>query len=127
VLKSCIWDNEWFKIGGKEIHYNKWRRVGIHFVSDLVHIEENRLLSLQEVRDKYGLNTNFLEYNSVLRAIKDNFKHFFSANANIIPMSRPFIPFHLSFILKDKKGCKSLCKRIMTFKVPKSRQNWERN
>ena len=35
ILKSYIWDNEWFKIGGQEIFYKKWYAAGICFVTDL--------------------------------------------------------------------------------------------
>ena len=77
VLKSCIWDTENIKIGGKEISYQNWRKAGIYSVSDLVHIENNRFLLLHEIKAKYDLTLNFLEYNSLLCAIKSNYKHLF--------------------------------------------------
>ncbi len=126
VLKSSLWNNEYFKIGGKEFNYKRWTNRGIHFVTDLIHPNENRFLLLQEIREKYGLISNFLEYNSVLQAVKSPFKQQFHDNASIVPIPRPFIPFHLSCILKDKKGCKSLYKYFSSPKVPKSKQYWER-
>ena len=125
VLRSCLWENEWFKIGGAEINYKKWRTAGIDFVSDLVHVNQNRFLFLHEIETNYGLRLNFLEYNSVIRAIKSNFKHLFQENATFIPIPKPFIPFHFSFILKDKKGCRSICKQLMSLKIPKAKQKWE--
>ena len=44
---------------------------------------------------------------------------------DIFKINNPFIPFHLSLILKDKRGCKSLCYLFASFKEPKSIIRWE--
>ena len=124
ILKSCLWNNEHFKIGGKEFNYKKWRVAGIVFVTDLIHAYENRFLFWNEIEARYGFRTNYLEYNSVINAIKNNFKHIFQANVHVASISRPFIPFHFSLILRDKKGCKSLCNQLLDTIVPKAKQKW---
>ena len=44
---------------------------------------------------------------------------------DIFKINNPFIPFHFSLILKDKRGCKSLCYLLASFKEPKSIIRWE--
>lgn len=80
--------------------------------------------SLQDLEIKYDIKINPLEFNSVLRAIKGNFRYIFQANAGQMFISRPFVPFHLSLILKEKKGCKQLSNILTTTKPPKSGQKW---
>ena len=126
MLKMRLWNNDYVKVGGKEIDYKRWKRAGIHYIADLIHVEENRFLTFREVNVKYGLNLNFLEYNSVLHAIKGQFKHLLQDHNSISPISRPFISFHFMLILKDKKGCKSLYNTIVSVKPPKSKNYWER-
>ena len=84
----------------------------------------NCFLFLNEIEVKYNLKMNPLEYNGVLHAVKSNFKHIFQANVQTYPIPRPFIPFHLSLNLKDKKCCISRCNYLMNIKVPKAKQNW---
>ena len=44
---------------------------------------------------------------------------------DIFKNNNPFIPFHLSLILRDKRGCKSVCYLLASFKEPKSIIRWE--
>ena len=55
--------------------------------------------------------------------MKNTFRQLFGPNVDIFKINKHFIPFHLSLILKDKRGCKSLCYLLASFKEPKPR--WE--
>ena len=48
--------------------------------------------SLQDLEIKYDIKINPLEFNSVLRAIKGNFRYIFQANAEQMFIRRPFCP-----------------------------------
>ena len=82
-------------------------------------------MTLMELRDKYGLRSNFLEYYRVLSTIKNRFRQLFGPNVVIFKIHYPFMPFHLSFILKHKRGCRSLCNLLSSCKAPKSIKRWE--
>ena len=75
-----------------------------------------------ELKDIYG---HFLEYYRILSTIKNTFRQLFGPNLDIFRINNPFIPFHLSLNLKDKRGCKSLCYLLAAFKEPKSIIRWE--
>ena len=66
-----------------------------------------------------------MEYYRILSTIKNTFRQLFGPNVDIFKINNPFIPFHLSLILKDKRGCKSLCYLLASFKEPKSIIRWE--
>ena len=125
VLKSCIWDNDMLKTSKRTINLKTWCKVGIYYVTDLVHVEEGQFMTLIELRDKYGLRSNFLEYYRVLSTIKNRFRQLFGPNVDIFKIHYPFMSFHLSFILKDKRGCRSLCNLLSSCKVPNSIKRWE--
>ena len=114
-----------FKTSKRTINLKTWCNVGIYYVTDLVHVEEGCFMTLIELRDKYGLRSNFLEYYRVLSTIKNRFRQLFGPNVDIFKIHYPFMPFHLSFILKDKRGCRSLCNLLSSCKVPNSIKRWE--
>ena len=70
VLKSYIWENDVFKTTKKDINLKTWCKVGIYYVNDLVHLEEGRFITFKELKDMYGLRSNFLEYYRILSTIK---------------------------------------------------------
>ena len=114
-----------FKTTKKDFNLKTWCKAGIYYVNDLVHLEEGRFMTLKELKDMYGLRSNFLEYYRILSTIKNTFRQLFGPNVDIFKINNPFIPFHLSLILKDKRGCKSLCYLLASFKEPKSIIRWE--
>ena len=124
ILRSCIWENDVFKTMKKSINLKTWCKAGIYYVNDLVHIE-GRFMTLRELKDTYGLRSNFLEYYRVLSTIKNALRQLVGPNVDIFRTHNPFIPFHLSLILKDKRGCKSLCSLLASFREPKSINRWE--
>ena len=60
VLKSCMWENDVFKTTKKDINLKTWCKAGIYYVTDLVHLEEGRFMTLKELKDMYGLRSFFL-------------------------------------------------------------------
>ena len=95
-----IWDNNVFKTSKRTINLKSRCSVGIYYVTDLVHLEEGCFMTLLEI---------FLEYYRVVSTIKNSCRNLFGPNVDIVKIHYPFIRFHLSVILKDKRGCKSLC------------------
>ena len=72
-----------FKTSTRTMILKSWCNVGIYYVTDLIHVEEGRFMMLIELRDKYGLRSNFLEYYRVLSTIKNGFRQLFGPNVDI--------------------------------------------
>ena len=103
ILRSPIYYNYNIKLGGMYIYYNNWFKKGIRYINDL--IDENGVFySEAEFTAKTGIKTNFLQYNGLIEAIKKYLKHIKVETTH--KESCPFIPFHISTLLQQKKGSK---------------------
>ena len=114
---EIIWNNSYIKINGSSFFYEKWHQQGICKMSHLMDAHDS-FLSFQAFQLKYSqLKCNFLEYFSVITAIK-NSKDFLNS-----PLKTA-----ISFILKQKKICKSvysyILKRSAEFPL-KSTNKWQ--
>ena len=114
---EIIWNNSYIKINVSSFFYKKWQQQGICKISHLMDAHEI-FLSFQAFQLKYSqLKCNFLEYFSVITAIK-NSKGFLNS-----PLKNA-----ISFILKQEKICKSvypyILKRSAEFPL-KSTNKWQ--
>lgn len=69
VYNQNIWLNSHIKIGNKATVNQKWYRKGIRWLKDLIHEPENRMLTLEELENKYHTIIPFTEYLGVQKAI----------------------------------------------------------
>ena len=62
MLSSSIWLNA--HLGSEKIYYVNWYKSGIHVVGDIVN-PQGHILTLEEIKTKFGLRTNYLNYFTV--------------------------------------------------------------
>ena len=99
---EIIWNNSYIKINSSSFFYKKWHKQGNCKISHLMDAYDN-FLSLQAFQLKYSqLKCNFLEYFSVITAIKNSQGFLNSPLKNAI-----------SFTLKQEKICKSVYPYIL--------------
>ncbi len=72
ILKQRIWYNSFIRIENKPVFWKKWLDAGIKCIEDL--ITENRFLTFEEFLQRYNIQTNFLQFHSIVRAIPRNWK-----------------------------------------------------
>lgn len=71
-LNIQIWNNPSVTIQNSQLQWNTWMKCGIHNLSDMVN--NNSLLSFQELKDKYKLkNTEFFRYLQLRSWLTENF------------------------------------------------------
>lgn len=68
LLSQGILNNDNIKVGNKTICYRNWEKRGIIFVNDLLN-ENGRFYSKEEFCALYTLDTDFLKYEGVKRAV----------------------------------------------------------
>ena len=73
VRNEFLWFNDFILIQKKPVFLKQWYQLGIKRVGDLLDNESN-FLSQQILYEKYGLQTNFLEYLSIRSAIPVKWK-----------------------------------------------------
>ena len=49
----------------------RWYKKGIRWLKDIIHENENRMLTLEELESKYNTNMPFTEYLGVQKAIAE--------------------------------------------------------
>lgn len=83
VRSEILWNNthvpltsELFPPGLRQA----WKRAGVLRVKDLCHPSEDRLLSHQEIEDRYGIQCNFLQALTFRLTIPHLWRHLLSAN-----------------------------------------------
>ena len=123
-LNQPLWYNKNVKVGGKSVFYKKWFIKGVTFIYDLVD-SEGRFISLQNIQNTFGLDTNFLEVNGLLRAVMQfKIKYDFAVtNYNIM---RPSVPLSIKILQYDKKGCQRINKILSYNKnIPVAQRKWQ--
>ena len=101
-LTCPLWYNP--NISKETLFLPQWYRVGIIYPADLYNSEGN-LLTLEEVRNSFGTNLNFLDYNRMRLGI-EKFRNKNGAGFQIKLPEKPIWPKTISLINKSKKGCK---------------------
>ena len=112
ILKTPLWYNNDIKVNNKFVFYPNWYMTGILTLNDLMKNSENlAFLSYDEFIQKFGINTNFLQYHGLILAIKRYLR-----NLELKPekLSHPFIPQLLEIFFKNKKGVRDFYRFIIT-------------
>ena len=119
-----LWYNPDIKVGGSSVCYRRWLAAGVVFLGDLVN-RTGELYSYREFNTIFNINTNFLEFNGLIRAIKNFLQQ---KGIDYLP-SRNFDtvhPINLSIIHKDLKGCKTIYRQLLRKEqFPKTLQKWK--
>ena len=90
ILSQCIWNNDDIKIGNKTVLYKTWLKRGIVFVNDLID-ENGQCYSKEDLQNIYDLNTDFLTYEGIKRAVLQ-----YARSRDIVidkKLSNPIYPF----------------------------------
>ena len=103
VLKSPLFYNENIKIDGTSIFFKPWFNKGVKYIyiNDLVD-DKGDFYTQADFSRKTGIKTNFLQYNGLIKAIKQYLKHIKIDISFKAPT--PFIPSTIRHILRHGKG-----------------------
>ena len=105
ILKSPIYYHHQIKVGGSHIYFKLWFDKGIKYINDLVN-ENGEFYHYNEYSMNTGINTNFLQYNGLINAIKQFLK---TKNIKITHKEpSPFIPTNVMPVMKNNKGSKDM-------------------
>lgn len=122
-LSINIWYNPGIEVGGSSICYKRWLSAGIVFLGDLFN-QDGELYSYREFNATFNIRTNFIEFNGLIRAVRNFIQKIGSPN---IPTksTNPLIPLGLSVVIQNDKGCRAIYNHILKKGVlPKSFHKW---
>ena len=69
VLQTPVFYNEKILIGRKPVFYQTWYNKGVTFINDFVN-KYGEFYSEAEFKTIFNVNTNFIQYNGCINAIK---------------------------------------------------------
>ena len=119
VLTSPIYYNK-----NIQIYYKSWFDNGIKYVNDLIN-EHGEFYEQTEFMQKTGIQTNFLQYNGLIKSIKMYLK-----NINIQITHKqpcPFTPSHIYPMLQQKKGTQAMYNILNRNKeIPTGQVTWNK-
>ena len=98
---AIIWNNECILINNNSVFWRKWYNKGIIYIYDLM--KNNTFLSYGELCDKYDFEPNYLNYLSLIKAIKHSCNVHLDIKEVVNGNERPRIDFE-STILKSYDG-----------------------
>ena len=116
LMSITLWGNKNIKVGGTSVFYKTWIDNGIMVIRDLTKTN-GQLLSYEEFRRKYALQTNFLEFHGLIGSVRD-YINVFNFHDILELGDFPVQPLPITYILKDKKGCRNICKLYLDNKMP---------
>ena len=106
VHRLPIWYNSLFKIGANSFMYRNYFDKGITFVNHL--LNDNRDFStVNTFTEKFGINTNFLQYKSILNSIKRS-RNILGIGQFDNKLMNPIRPLTIKLITCNTKGCRSI-------------------
>jgi hypothetical protein len=66
IQNEIIWNNRFIKINNKTLNWKKWKAKGIIKLSDILD-RNGKFLTLVEIKNKYGISVNILDYISLTK------------------------------------------------------------
>ena len=93
--------------------YKTWSDNGIMCLSDILSMN-GQILSYEEFRLKYNFQTNFLEFFGLIYSVRQYINFQETLRMTAIPVQ----PLAISYLLRNKKGCRGICKIFVENKVP---------
>jgi hypothetical protein len=76
IKRQWLWMNKYIKINKKEIKWNLWNTKGIKIINDILDID-GKFLTINELKQKYNFQCDFLKYNSLKDAIPKEWREKF--------------------------------------------------
>ena len=93
VTTRSIWFNKNITVEGNPLFWNSWYETGIFFVDAILH-EDGEFSTADQLKQKYGLNTNFLTLLQIRQSIPFEWRQTIrnhNINRNRIPTTGPLI------------------------------------
>ena len=111
VLGFPIWYN--MEISNTNLFCPNWYNRGVALVGDLFN-GNGKLLTENEIKLSYGIKTNFLEYQRVIKCVQ---VYCNSRKGTSKSHTKPIFPEYIKVLMKSKKGCKDFYDVINTNKT----------
>ena len=111
-LSTSLWYNSLIRIGNRPVYYKYWFSKGVQNVAHIMK-DSNTYLSLQELKDRFNIQTNFLTFRSLISAVKALEK---TNKDRLLDRNTKFESF-LERFLKSNKPNRVVYEKLIVFKA----------
>lgn len=119
-----IWYNNDIVIGEKTLFYKNYWKAGIMYINDILD-KNGKFLHFEDFKKTFEIKTNFLEYSTLIKAIK-LFVFRYGGNNISSKASQPFIPQNIKVLMSYKSGCKQIYKILCKCNtIPTAQCKWK--
>lgn len=98
ILCQPLWGNPFIKLN----FIRPWYKKGIHFIKDIIHMDNGKIKDMVEIKAEYDVNMTFLDYNRLKKAIPLDWLNTLENHNH--PQFPCILP-QLQSVLYVKKGC----------------------
>ena len=116
IMSTLLWSYKNIKVGGNTVLYKTWSDNGIMCLNDTFNVN-GQILSYAEFRLNYTFQINFLEFYGLINSVRQYINSFNFQN-NFGMTATPVQPQAISYIFRNKKGCKGICNFFIENKMP---------
>ena len=103
ILCTNIWLNK--PLGTEKIYFIDWFQNGVRVIGDIIK-QDGHLLSIDEIKTKFGFRPNYLNYLTVRGLIKKYIKQ--NSTQNGFDFCRPYIPLYMRALVGSHAGSKNI-------------------
>lgn len=106
ILDSPLWFNRHLN-HGQNFCFNNWFKKGVRQISDLID-ENGNIYQFDSFKEMYGIRGTFLEYQSLIRRIPNEWRKKLNDNKIFCILNRFNVKcnYYVNQLIKDKKGCR---------------------
>ena len=117
---QSLYHNDLIQVGRNPLYLKDWIQKGVYIVDDLFD-ENGNFFTVNDFILRYDINTNYLQFEGVLRAVKC-----FLNGRTFSKLKRPFVPEFYAILNKSKKGGSDFYKKITDYNhlAIKSQEKW---
>ena len=124
ILCSPIWFSNNLN-RGQNLYIKSWFKKGIKQVSDLLDIDGN-MYQFGVLKETYGFNGTFLDYQSLIRKIPNNWKNITINNRQVSIQTKYNVTCNINvkYLLKDKLGCRTFYDQLIQVDQVIRQEKW---
>ena len=113
ILCSPIWFNNNLN-REQNLYINNWFKKVIKQVSDLLDIDGN-MYQFDALKETYGINGTFLDYQSLIRKIPNNLENIIINNRQVCIQTKYNVTYNIyvKYLLKDKRCCRTFYDQLI--------------
>ena len=118
IQNQTIWENRYITISNKPFLWNNWFQKGILHVHDIIN-ENGEFLDHNEIKEKYGINCNFLEALQIRHSLPIAWRQMIRDRPVTLKIREPFVNINTKTVPIQNIESNIIYKKFIEYKYRK--------